>query len=71
MCLRKIFTLAGAVAKRTPQSYLVPPVSEIEQLLLVPADQRRNQQIGKVQVVERLNGKRRGSKQVAHCERLR
>ena len=68
---REVVALAGAVAKRAPQRRLVAPVSEVEQLLLVPADQRRHQQIGEVEVVERLHREGNRGEQVAHRERLR
>ena len=62
--------LAGPLAKRSPQRRFLAAVSEIEQLLLVPADQRRNEQIGEVQIVQRLDREAHRSKQVANRKRL-
>jgi hypothetical protein len=41
----------------------------LEQLLLAPADQRRDQQRGEAEVVERLRGEAQRGHQVAHRER--
>ena len=55
--------------KLRPQRTL-PVIGQVQQLLLAPADQRRDQQVREVEIVERLNGKGHRCQQVAHRERL-
>ncbi len=66
---REILALPCPFAQRPPQPPF-PPMCEIEQLLLVPADQRRHQQVSKVEVVERLHRERNRRQQVPHREGL-
>ena len=57
------------VAKRAPQRPLAA-VGEFPQLLLVPADQRRDEQAGQAEIVVRLNRELHRGKQVLHRQRL-
>ncbi len=61
--------LLAAAGQLGPQLALAP-VSEAVELILVPADQRRNQQAGKIEVVERLNGEADRRQQILDRQRL-
>ena len=52
-----------------PQTHLVGAISEFQQLFLIPADQRRNQQASEAEVVERLRGEAQRGHQVLHRQR--
>ena len=51
-----------------PQPQILCSIAVLEQLLLSPADQRRDQQAGQCQIIERLRGKAQCSDQIAHRE---
>ena len=62
--------MPGALAQHPPQRALFAAIGELEQLLLVPTEQRRDQQIGKVEVIERLHREGDGGEEIADRERF-
>ena len=52
-----------------PQGHASVAVPVIEQLLLAPSDERRDQQAGEAQIVERLRSEAQRGHQVFHRER--
>src|SRR5438046_7320053 len=65
----RILEFRSALTKLAPQRTFAS-VSERAQLVLVPADQRRDQQTRKAQVIIRLDREFHGREQVLHGHRL-
>ena len=61
------FAAIGAQMIEQPHAFGSPAVAQ--QVILAPPDQRRNQQTGKVEVIERLRGKAQRGHQIAHGKR--
>jgi hypothetical protein len=60
----------GAFAEPLPQRHASPSVGELEQQLLAPAHQGRNQQVREVQVVQRLGSESDRCEQILDGQRL-
>ena len=56
-------------AQMLPQRGPLAAIAVFEQLLLAPAEQRRNQQRGEIEVIKRLHGKAQRRDQILHRER--
>ena len=59
------------MARRCGQSAPVAAEGGVEQLVLAPAEQGRDEQAGEIEVVERLGGEAGGGEQVLHRQRRR
>ncbi len=58
--------LAVAGEQNRPQGLLPPSLRDVVQLILIPPDQRRHEQIGERQIIERLDRKSHRGEQIAH-----